>query len=61
MGLAKEKYQSNFSTTEFSKSKSQPGIPNAYTRSWRCNGINNHIFIIVPASICNDGIDIEFS
>jgi len=54
MGLAKEKYQSDFGTTEFSKSKSQSGIPNAYTRSWWWNGINNHIFIIVPAGICND-------
>jgi hypothetical protein len=60
MGLAKEKYQSSFGTTEFSKSKSQSGIPNAYTRSWRCNSINNHIFIIVAYAMTHI-INIEFS
>ncbi len=52
--LAKMKYQSNFGTREFSKSKSHSGIPNAFTRSWWCSGINNDIFIVVPDGICND-------
>jgi hypothetical protein len=57
--LEKMKYQSNFGTREFSESKSQSGTPNAFTRSWWCkswwcNGINNDIFIVVPAGICND-------